>query len=399
MTTASPLAAPSRPPTSAPPLVLVGASTRAAAWSAVRAGRRPLCADLFADTDLLEVAEAIAVTDYPHGLVDAVGALLCEESSTKCPRVYTGALENHLDVLSGLAETGPLWGNQAEVLGRVRDPAWVASVCRCHNLPCPEIRTACETPARGTGFMVRRRDSAGGSGVRPWDSSAATPGRDVVFQQHVDGQPAAALCLADGSSARVLGVTRQLVGENWLHAAGFAWCGSIGPLSLSAALEDAVARLADVLASEAGLIGLFGIDLVLDDDRAWPIEINPRYTGSAEVIEMASGRSVIGLQLEAFGEPGVAPFGDMEPVGAPIYGKVVLFAPADVEIVSLPCGDSNWRLADIPHAGSWIAAGRPLCSVLTAGGSVGDCLDTAGQASELVYSELGCGGLRWAAVS
>jgi len=392
MTTSNPLAAPSRPPASAPPLVLVGASTRAAAWSAVRAGRRPLCADLFADTDLLEVAEAIAVCDYPDGLVDAVGALLCEASSTECPRVYTGALENHLDVVSGLAETGPLWGNPAEVLGRVRDPAWVASVCRSHDLPCPEIRTARKAPARGTGFIVRRRDSAAGSGVRPWDASTTTPGPDDVFQQHVDGQPAAALCLANGSSARVLGVTRQLVGEDWLHAADFAWCGSIGPLSLSAALEDAVARLADVLASEAGLIGLFGIDLVLDNDRAWPIEINPRYTGSAEVIEMACGRSMIGFQLEAFGEPGVAPFAETEPGGAPVYGKVVLFAPADVEIVSLPRGDSNWRLADIPHAGSRIATGRPVCSVLAAGGSVRDCLDTARQASELVYRELGCAG-------
>jgi len=392
MPTANPLAAPSRPPDSAPSLVLVGASTRAAAWSAVRAGCRPLCVDLFADTDLLEVAEAIAVTDYPDGLVDAVGALLSEDSSTGCPRVYTGALENHLDVVSSLAETGPLWGNPVEVLGLVRDPAWVASVCHSNDLPCPGIRTLHEIPARDAGWMVRRRDSAGGSGVSPWDSSTTTPNRDVVFQQRIDGQPASALCLADGSSARVLGVTCQLVGEDWLHAAGFAWCGSIGPLSLSNSLEDGVARLADVLAREAGLIGLFGIDLVLDDNRAWPIEINPRYTGSAEVIEMSCGRSMIGRHLEAFGEPRVAPFADSGPGGAPVYGKVVLFAPSDIEIVSLPRGDSCWRLADIPHAGSRIATGRPVCSVLTGGGSVRDCLDTARLASELVYRELDCGG-------
>ena len=392
MLTTNPLAAPSRPPDSAPSLVLVGASTRAAAWSAVRAGCRPLCADLFADTDLLEVAEAIAVSDYPGGLLDAVATLQSQDSSTRSPRVYTGALENHLDVVNGLAESGPLWGNPGEVLGRVRDPAWVASTCQLHGLPCPEIRAVHQAPARGSGWMLRRRDSAGGSGVSPWGLSTTASSHDVVFQQRVEGEPAAALCLADGSSARVLGVTGQLVGADWLHAADFAWCGSIGPLPLSTALEDSVARLANVLAGESGLIGLFGIDLILDDDRAWPIEINPRYTGSAEVIEMAGGRSMIGRHLEAFGEPGVAPFAEAEAEAGAVYGKVVLFAPSEIQVVRLPRGDSGWRLADIPHPGSRIATGRPLCCVLTRGGSIRDCLGTARVASELVYRELGCGG-------
>ena len=41
-------------------VTLVGTSVRALAWSAVRAGERPLCLDLFNDTDLLGLPGVIA---------------------------------------------------------------------------------------------------------------------------------------------------------------------------------------------------------------------------------------------------------------------------------------------------------------------------------------------------
>ena len=42
-----------------PRLLILGCSTRAAAWSAVRAGFFPVCADEFGDEDLRQVAEVL----------------------------------------------------------------------------------------------------------------------------------------------------------------------------------------------------------------------------------------------------------------------------------------------------------------------------------------------------
>ena len=381
-------AAPSRPGSSAPPLVLVGASTRAAAWSAIRAGWQPLCADLFADRDLLDVANAVAVEDYPGGLVDAVTTLTADHRSATRPRIYTGAMENHPEGLSGLAAGGPLYGNPTGVLSLVRDPEWVTAVCQAGDLKCPEIRTGHDRPDRDGRWVMRRRVSAGGSGVSDWNAAAGPVAADVVFQRRIPGRSAAALCLGNGSSTRVLGVTEQLVGEAWLNAPRWAWCGSIGPLALGAALDDQVARLAEVLVAEAGLIGLFGIDLVLDEDSAWPIEINPRYTGSAEVIEMASRRSMIGRHLEAFGEPPVAPFCDRSNTTGTIHGKAVLYAPRDIEIAGLPEGGPSWRVADTPGHGTRIAGGRPICTVLAAAETPRECRDVLKQAADDLYREL-----------
>ena len=385
MASTSFLIPPPAPPPSAPPLVIVGASTRAAAWSAIRAGRRPLCADLFADRDLLAVAVAIAVEDYPLGLVKAVEELLSSGPDASCPAIYTGAMENHFEVVAALSDRGPLLGNPPETLRLVSDPGWIAQQCDDHNLSCPAIRPADDPPPRGHQWLLRQPLSAGGSGVSEWNGTAPPPGSNAVFQERIRGRSAAALCLGTGSAARVLGVTEQLVGREWLSASRWAWCGSIGPLELPPPLNDQVAELADAVAAGAGLVGLFGIDLVLDGQRAWIIEINPRYTGSAEVIEMSTGQSMIGLHLDAFGDSRSSPPLVAPDTGSAVSAKAVLFAREDITVTHLPPGDSTWSLADIPHSGARITKGRPICSILARGVTADGCRDILKRSSEEVY--------------
>ena len=72
---------------------------------------------------------------------------------------------------------------------------------------------------------------------------------------------------------------------------------------------NAIRQAGRVVASELGLLGLFGIDLVIREDGV-PVflEINPRYTASVECIERAHGISAIDLHLRACrGEPVAVP--------------------------------------------------------------------------------------------
>src|SRR6516162_6995898 len=93
------------------PLLIVGASARAAAFSALRAGLRPTCADLFADADLRArcPVRCVEVKDYPRGLLDL------PELLTPGPWMYTGALENRPDLVEAMSRRRPLWGNPAPV--------------------------------------------------------------------------------------------------------------------------------------------------------------------------------------------------------------------------------------------------------------------------------------------
>ncbi|MCA9099411.1 MAG: hypothetical protein KDA36_13535, partial [Planctomycetaceae bacterium] len=115
--------------TARPRLLILGASTRAAAWSAWRAGYQPVCVDLFLDLDLRAVAEVHPLDSYPAGFPAAVADL------PPTPWIYTGGLENFPEIVAEIAAIHPLYGNGPEVLRLVRDPFWLDQFHRQHAFP------------------------------------------------------------------------------------------------------------------------------------------------------------------------------------------------------------------------------------------------------------------------
>jgi predicted ATP-grasp superfamily ATP-dependent carboligase len=179
-----------------------------------------------------------------------------------------------------------------------------------------------------------------------------------------------------------LGVTQQLVGESWLHAAPCHYCGSIGPLALDRHTLKHFQRLGTALAG-LHLLGLFGVDCILRKGVPWPVEVNPRYTASAEVLEHVAATPLLALHRRVFDAS--AP--QLPPASAPlpgILGKAILFArraltfPANGPwTATLRRPGDLWEVpafADIPHAGEHIEAGRPVLTFFARAGSVRDCL-------------------------
>src|SRR5262245_689082 len=103
---------------SKPTLLILGASARAAAGSAIRAGFSPWCADLFADADLRRMASVVRcpIENYPAGFIEILRA------APDAPWIYTGALENHPNLIRRLSQLRPLWGNGASALRSARSP-------------------------------------------------------------------------------------------------------------------------------------------------------------------------------------------------------------------------------------------------------------------------------------
>src|SRR5689334_6689197 len=101
-----------------PNLLIFGASVRAAAFSALRAGLQPWCADLFGDADLRARCPTVQVPGefYPDGFLQLVSREL------PGPWMYTGALENHRVLLWEMAQRRPLWGNGQPAMEHCRIP-------------------------------------------------------------------------------------------------------------------------------------------------------------------------------------------------------------------------------------------------------------------------------------
>jgi predicted ATP-grasp superfamily ATP-dependent carboligase len=121
------------------------------------------------------------------------------------------------------------------------------------------------------------------------------------------------------------------------------------------------------------------VDCVLRDDTPWPVEINPRYTASVEVLEYATGVPALDLHRRVF-DPG-APPPPVTPVAPPrVVGKAVLFArealvfPPEGPWGGLPAVHIMPEFADVPPPGQAIPRGRPVLTFFAGGESPEKCL-------------------------
>jgi predicted ATP-grasp superfamily ATP-dependent carboligase len=345
-------------------LAIVGASARAAAASAVRAGFQVVAADLFADADLGSIAKATRIEHYPADLAGWLQQLRPQPDAW----MYTGALENHPDTVDTMAQVAPRWGNSGSVLRQVRSPFRLTDVLQGAHLRFPETRASSAGLSRDGSWLMKTGRGASGSGVSAFtDERSATDG--MVYQKRVAGIPYSAVYVAANGEAVLLGIVRQLVGEPWLGAREFQYCGAIGPSHFSATITDEIGRIGTVLSRRFQLVGVFGVDLAIDANLVWTVEVNPRYTASIEVIERTTGMCSIARHAVACSDR--SQITHLTENAFNLCGKAILFAKRDVMIDSqlaakllAEAKQTTWpALADIPSAQTLIERGRPVLTV------------------------------------
>ncbi|TWU09420.1 ATP-grasp domain protein [Symmachiella macrocystis] len=377
-----------RPPTNPQPLLICGASARAAAFSALRAGIGPVCADLFADTDLARAATVVRIPHYPNDIAATVAQL------PPADWIYTGALENFPQTIADIAKQRTLLGNSPATLARVRDPFALSHHLQEQDFPVLQVRDQQDQPEPDGTWVCKPLHSAGGARISHWNIAAAVSlsrHPPVYFQRRADGEAYSALFMAFPSGAELIGVTRQLVGVTEFHAAPFAYCGSIGPTTLPYAVERQIQEMGQTIARFGEMRGLFGCDFLYDGDTAWLTEVNPRYTASVEVFERCWDLPLLDWHCRACRADArpteeqhsshddfrrQVALSRVQQTG--VSAKAIVFAP---EAYSVPDLESRFaapplpwspQIADIPPPGSTIEAGHPICTVFADGASEDD---------------------------
>ena len=323
------------------PLLILGASTRAAASSAIRAGLSPLTADLFCDDDLRQMsAKAKRIRNYPSDL-----PYLAQDFPPSA-WMFTGGLENHPRIIDTISSERDLLGTPAGPIRRVRDPWQLMQRLRHCGLLYPEVLRADQYAMIGrgsqNGWIRKPFRSAGGGNIQLLSACRnvsqnpestillADQASSYYFQRVVEGQSQSAVFVAARGAAVLLGVTHQLIGTSWSGATGFRYAGSIGPLELTPSHISQWQRIGNGLANGFDLRGLFGVDAIVNDRGIWTIEVNPRYTSSIEVLEF-------GYEFHALTDHLIAcrdgQLNDRSPaVPARFRGKAIIYASCDVRI-------------------------------------------------------------------
>lgn len=345
--------------------IVIGASVRALAFSALRAGFMPYAIDLFADRDLAAVCDVVRIHRYPSEIATAMIA------RPAVPWIYTGGLENYPALIARLAKLRPLVGTSAAAVRAAREPVRFGEAVREAGLIFPEIG---HDWIDGQ-WLVKRKNASGGLGVRFAMRSARRLQRGAYLQRYVEGEPVSAVFVAAGCEVVLLGVTRQLLGRDFALRTPFVYAGNIGPLSISNSEKTQLRRLGGVLTNRFHLAGLFNVDLIRNKEGLWPLEVNPRYSASVEILERGLDVKALKMHVDAC-ETGSLPTAPKD--FAKMYGKAVVYSeragnvPQSLELVARERNDGQiWpEIADLPQTGEALKSGQPVVTVFANGASV-----------------------------
>lgn len=361
-------------------VLVAGYSTRAIAESAAHAGYTVTSVDAFADLDQHPKVHTIRVTRgfSPRAAARASRPTTCDAVA------YLSSFENHPDAVRALAYGRILWGNAPAVLGSVRNPYLLAEALRRRGLATPAL-----WGEGGGPWLLKPVASGGGTRIQSWEPGMSVPEGHYV-QEFIDGDPGSVVFVASADGVRVLGLSRQLAGLEAFGASGFRYCGNIhdGTVVPGSPLLRAAETLARTVTHKFGLLGINGIDFVARGDVLYPLEVNPRWSASVELVERARGVSMFETHAQAFSSGALPDFDAVTaaPTGRSI-GKAVVFARHDVTV-----GDTRtWcdgTIRDVPRPETSIRAGEPVCTVFADGPCPDTCRAALERRAEQVFSSL-----------
>ena len=224
-----------------------------------------------------------------------------------------------------------------------------------------------------------------GDSIHFWTPADAAdrPSLLVHVQEFLEGEAQAAVFCGDGKRAALLGVSRQLVGLDWLHAAPFRYCGSVGPapagrrpptqprnprrrprppMPAPRPVRRGRRRPRRRLLAGRGQPALHrlrrnpGIRRRILGNRLAPRRLRPDHSPSGAPLRRPDGVRRQGRPVRA----GDLAFPDDGPWNAVLRSPAPLSEPP--------------AFADIPHPGTHIKAGRPVFTFFVRGKTADDCI-------------------------
>lgn len=350
-------------------MLIVATSGRALAQCAARSGFSSVVLDCFADADTRATAKTVRRAADSSGIRFDTERLLSTAEQFAPPvetdaMIYGAGFESDPALLERFAQRYRVCGNPPDVIRQVKHPETVHRLLDLVGLPYPETRL--DPPENPDGWLVKRIGSAGGQDVQPCEARPFEPDCDYV-QRAMPGTVCSALFLADKRRAQIIGFSEALPTGN---GAGlpFAYGGAVSQAAVPPGIRIELSSKLDKLVPLAGLVGLNGIDFVVDRDSFWVLELNPRPTATLELYDPDVADGLLRAHVSTcLGEPV-----SLEQHWSPVRAHAIVFAQSEFRV------PPDWLpescCADIPCPEVLVPAGMPICSVRAVGKSHADVL-------------------------
>jgi predicted ATP-grasp superfamily ATP-dependent carboligase len=363
-------------------VLIIGFNTRHIVCSARRAGHTVYSISNFADQDLEGCSEKTIIHDLKdvhnidlNELIPSINALLPVDS------LVLGPGFEHLGqwAYEIIGHNTPILNNHPDIITKVSDKIWLSNTLKVKNIPHP-VTSALDLLFTSddwiNGFPAMLKPKVGAGGIEnilikdPDDLGTALEkignNKDLfLLQEFIRGSVVSVSVISTGKKAVAIAVNEQLSGIPQLTQMPFAYCGNITPYISK--YNKNLCDLAVDLAIDLNLVGTNGIDFIITDNGPVVLEINPRFQGSIDTIEKATGINIFKAHCEAF-EGKLPAFSDYQChcIKAIFFAPKKFYMNQKINTYLLECHEQD-TVADIPSEGVMFEKDDPVVSFIVTG--------------------------------
>lgn len=131
-------------------------------------------------------------------------------------------------------------------------------------------------------YIVKPIYGSGGVNI-DWLNEDSPVDDTFILQEYIDGNSISSSFLSyPNGEVDIITASHQIIGSNRLNAANFLYCGNVTPLVNH---SDKIDNISTKISRMYNLVGSNGIDFIMQNNRFYVLEVNPRIQGTFENIE------------------------------------------------------------------------------------------------------------------
>ena len=339
-------------------VIVIGNSVRSIACSARRAGYTVYALDRFGDVDTQKCAIKAQIIEHmdDRELQHNIGSFGGADA------IVLGPGFEHLKFKNAL-------NNPEEIMEEAGNKSKLPKKLRSMGIPHPGTEPIGKADVLGFPLMVKPISGSGGmKNIKVRNDEELNLFRkrrdshEFIAQEFVEGIPCSASVISTGDEAVVVAVNEQLIGIQRLTRLPFAYCGNVTPFETI--FRKLIEEYSKQIAIEFKLQGSNGIDFMLTEKGVYVIEVNPRFQGSIDTVELSTGLNVFDAHIKSFS-------GELPKLREPqcFAAKNIIYADKKLKINrdisdTLVKYMSKGKAADIPHPGQEVSLDEPVTTIL-----------------------------------
>lgn len=277
-------------------ILIIAISARPYVVAAKQAGYHVTVFDAYVDQETAEsadLAKLIAMNESGFDADDLMQAVLKLNAKAYAGFIYGSGFEMQPDLLDRVAQYIPLLGNSASTVAKVKNAASFFSQLSTLKIPFPAVFDRHSLPNEVDVRYVCKVDGGSGGQQIGWLDGVADAckyeyfdHKHAYFQAYIKGLPVSVLFMVGHHVLRKDKAWQKpvlLIGlnEQWVESpTSFKFGGAVSGIELSARVKKNIVDIVARIAQSFDLLGLNSIDLIVNDEAVYVLEVNPRLSAT-----------------------------------------------------------------------------------------------------------------------